>query len=119
MVVIVLDRIWLSPMTPGPAESTVVAVSGTHAWRGEVDKAFYWLERAIAERHGRGPDLACCTAFSVMALPAVGYGDLHPAVPASKTVTIIYVVIGIGLFVAFITKVVKQRHHRGRKDDES
>jgi hypothetical protein len=57
--------------------------------------------------------------FSVMTLSTVGYGDLHPTVPVSKIFTIIYVVIGVGLFVAFITKVAEQRPHRGRKDDES
>jgi voltage-gated potassium channel len=40
--------------------------------------------------------------FCVVTLATVGYGDLTPERPISKIVTMIYIVIGIGLLVAFI-----------------
>jgi voltage-gated potassium channel Kch len=38
--------------------------------------------------------------FSVVTLATVGYGDLAPQTTAGKLFTIIYIFIGIGLFVA-------------------
>jgi voltage-gated potassium channel len=38
--------------------------------------------------------------FSVITLATVGYGDLAPVTTAGKLFTIIYILVGIGLFVA-------------------
>jgi len=60
--------------------------------------------------------------FSVITLATVGYGELHPTNTLSKVFTIFYILVGAGIFVAFITKVTlyetRQRHrHEGKKDD--
>lgn len=47
--------------------------------------------------------------FSVMTLATVGYGDLAPTTPVSKLFTAVYVIVGAGIFVAFITKVSHRR----------
>lgn len=53
--------------------------------------------------------------FSVITLTTVGYGDLAPATAAGKAFTIVYVLVGIGAFTAFITAVAgKQRERLGR-----
>ena len=56
--------------------------------------------------------------FSVITLATVGYGDLHPTTPLSKVFTMIYIVLGVGVFVAFITKVTAHETRRRRKDEE-
>jgi hypothetical protein len=51
--------------------------------------------------------------FSVMTLSTVGYGDLSPTTALSKIFTILYVLAGAGIFVAFISKVTEGGlHHR-------
>ena len=45
--------------------------------------------------------------FSVITLTTVGYGDLAPSTPASKIFTMIYIVVGIGILLAFIEKVAR------------
>ena len=53
--------------------------------------------------------------FSVMTLSTVGYSDLAPSTAFSTMFTILYVLAGAGVFVAFITKVTEGRlRHRGR-----
>lgn len=46
--------------------------------------------------------------FSVMTLTTVGYGDLTPTTPLSKVFTMAYVVVGIGLLLAFIDHMAVQ-----------
>lgn len=47
--------------------------------------------------------------FCVMTISTVGYGDLHPTTAVSKIFTIIFLILGAGLFIGFITKVAEQR----------
>jgi voltage-gated potassium channel len=57
--------------------------------------------------------------FSVTTLATVGFGDLHPSTPLSKAFTMAYIVLGVGVFVAFITRVTayqtRRRRHADRK----
>jgi voltage-gated potassium channel len=55
--------------------------------------------------------------FSVSTLATVGYSDLHPNTPLAKVFTILYMVLGIGVFVAFITKVTAHETGRRRSDE--
>lgn len=43
--------------------------------------------------------------FSVITLTTVGYGDFSPDTNAGKVFTMVYVVVGIGIFVALATQV--------------
>lgn len=40
--------------------------------------------------------------FSVITLTTVGYGDLHPVTDVGKLFTTLYIVVGIGILMAFI-----------------
>ena len=42
-----------------------------------------------------------------MTLTTVGYGDLHPVTPAAKVFTMVYVFLGIGVLVAFVTRLAQ------------
>ena len=66
--------------------------------------------------------------FSVITLATVGYGDLAPVTTAGKLFTIIYILVGIGLFVAVArdlatglatsrSKKIAARKSDTRKDD--
>lgn len=55
--------------------------------------------------------------FCVTTLATVGYGDLHPTTPLSKVFTMLYIILGVGVFVAFITKVTANQTRRKRGDE--
>ncbi len=44
--------------------------------------------------------------FSVMTMSTTGYGDLVPTTDTSKTFTIIYTFLSVGIFVSLNTKIV-------------
>ena len=59
--------------------------------------------------------------FSVMTLLTVGYGDFVPSTAGSKVFTMLYVIVGAGALVGFITVVARQatglpRPGRGDQD---
>lgn len=59
--------------------------------------------------------------FSVITLTTVGYGDFSPQTTAGKVFTIVYVLIGLGILVSFLSAVaghaVQARlERRGRSD---
>lgn len=43
--------------------------------------------------------------FSVMTIATVGYGDLAPVTTLGRLVTVAYVIIGLGIFVAAVTAI--------------
>jgi len=45
--------------------------------------------------------------FCVVTLGTVGYGDLTPTTPQGKIFTIFYILIGIGLLVAFFSQLAQ------------
>lgn len=45
--------------------------------------------------------------FSVTTLTTVGLGDLAPTTDIGKVFTIVYLLVGIGVLVAFLTKVAQ------------
>ena len=61
--------------------------------------------------------------FSIMTLSTVGYGDFHPTTVLGKIFTVVYIVVGAGIFVAFVTKIAAQRvtyrHRRSQDADEA
>jgi len=46
--------------------------------------------------------------FSVVTLTTVGYGDLSPKTDAGKLFTIVYIIMGIGIILAFVNAIY---HH--------
>lgn len=57
--------------------------------------------------------------FSVVTLTTVGYGDLAPSTPYSKLFTIVYVLVGIGLLVAFLNAVAQRTIIRRNEEKEA
>ncbi len=55
--------------------------------------------------------------FCVMTLATIGYGDLAPSTDLSKIFTVMYVFVGAGVFVSFITKLQVLRSRK--KDPEA
>jgi len=53
--------------------------------------------------------------FTVITLATVGYGDLTPTTPVGKIVAVIFVIVGVGIFLAFLNKVMEQRVERHQK----
>ena len=43
--------------------------------------------------------------FSVITLTTVGYGDFHPVTFVGRLFTIFYVLVGVGIIVALITRI--------------
>ncbi len=50
--------------------------------------------------------------FSVMTLTTVGYGDVVPRSAPGKIFTMVYVVLGVGLFGGFLSLVAKRAAER-------
>ena len=46
--------------------------------------------------------------FSVVTLTTVGYGDLHPTSAGTQIFTIIYILTGLGVFVALLASVAEK-----------
>ena len=43
--------------------------------------------------------------FCVISLTTVGFGDLSPSTPASKLVTVFYIMMGIGILLIFVERL--------------
>ena len=50
--------------------------------------------------------------FTIITLATIGYGDLVPTTAVGKLVTVIFVIIGVGIFLAFLNKVMERRVER-------
>ena len=53
--------------------------------------------------------------FTVITLATVGYGDLTPTTPVGKLVAVIFVISGVGIFLAFLNKVMERRVERSKE----
>lgn len=54
--------------------------------------------------------------FSVVTISTVGYGDIAPETVAGKVFTMVYVIVGIGVFVALVSTIahhlIEAKHER-------
>ncbi len=65
--------------------------------------------------------------FSVVTISTVGYGDMSPTTPLSKIFSMIFIIMGISLFVSFASMLAQERvniqhqrakkHHKGDETD--
>lgn len=55
--------------------------------------------------------------FSVTTIATVGYGDLAPKTDFGKLFTTLYIVVGVGLFVALVSFLSKGMLERGPRQD--
>ena len=53
--------------------------------------------------------------FTVITLATVGYGDLTPTTPVGKIVAVIFVIVGVGIFLAFLNKLMERRVERHKR----
>lgn len=57
--------------------------------------------------------------FSVTTLATVGYGDFSPKTDAGKIFTVFYVLVGVGILLAFLTTVAGQIVKTHMQDHEA
>ena len=87
-----IAAVWRDPETKAlPLVAGALVVTGT---------IFYW--------HFEDWTLIEALYFSVVTLTTVGYGDLHPTTAGTQIFTIVYILTGIGVFVALLASVAQQ-----------
>jgi voltage-gated potassium channel len=87
-----IRTLWSDPQFKSLTRLTLIAItSGT---------VFYWLVEGL-----RPVD---ALYFSVTTLATVGYGDFSPETTVGKLFTIVYVLVGVGLLLAFLGRLAGQ-----------
>ncbi len=56
-------------------------------------------------------------SFSVVTLTTVGYGDLHPTNDYTRFFTIVYIFLGLGVLVAFVTSIAQ--HYMAQRIEDA
>lgn len=92
------------------------------AWRGLRDPEFRSLLYVVALTLGSGTvfytleeewSVVDSLYFSVITLTTVGYGDLSPSTTRSKVFTVVYIVVGIGILLAFVERIARHATEAG------
>ena len=99
-----IRTLWTDPQFRSLTRLAAIAIaSGT---------VFYWLVEGLRPIDS--------LYFSVTTLATVGYGDFAPKTDAGKLFTVVYMLVGVGILLAFLTKVSGQvvishlDHHQAR-----
>ena len=67
----------------------------------------------LVYHHYEGWSVLDSLYFSVVTLTTVGYGDLSPTRTGTKIFTMVFIVVGIGILLAFINMVAKHALQAG------
>jgi hypothetical protein len=87
-----MAAVWRDPETKAlPVVGAALVLSGT---------IFYW--------HFEHWTVMESLYFCIVTLTSVGYGDLHPTTGATQAFTVIYILTGIGIFVALLASVAER-----------
>jgi voltage-gated potassium channel len=87
-----IRTLWSDPQFRSLTRLAVIAISS-----GTI---FYWLVEDLRPIDS--------LYFSVTTLTTVGFGDFSPKTDAGKLFTVVYVLLGVGILLAFLTKVAGQ-----------
>ena len=98
-----IRTLWTDPQFRSLTRLAAIAVvSGT---------VFYWLVEGLRPIDS--------LYFSVTTLATVGYGDFAPKTDAGKLFTVVYMLVGVGILLAFLSRVAVQvvdTHMHDRED---
>jgi voltage-gated potassium channel Kch len=87
-----IRTLWSDPQFKSLTRLTVIAITS-----GVV---FYWLFEGLSPLNA--------LYFSVTTLATVGYGDYSPETALGKLFTIVYVLVGVGILLAFLSRLAGQ-----------
>jgi len=87
-----IRTLWSDPQFRSLSKLAAIAItSGT---------VFYWLVEDLRPIDS--------LYFSVTTLATVGYGDYAPRTDLGKLFTVVYMLVGVGILLAFLTRVAGQ-----------
>ncbi|MCB1417758.1 MAG: two pore domain potassium channel family protein [Notoacmeibacter sp.] len=96
-----------------------------HSWKDPLFRAAFVLvsvtvfSGTLFYRHAEGWSWIDSAYFSITTISTVGLGDLAPKTDAGKIFTMVYIVVGIGLFVTLITRLAATLVERRAGPDET
>ena len=112
-------------MSPsGPFHSLVLLFSGLRAALG--DARVRWLggiagtlvaSATVIFKYLEGWSWVDALFFAVVTISTVGYGDMVPQTVTGRLLTVVYIILGIGIFVAAVTALGDQLLSRAREVD--
>lgn len=72
------------------ASFAIITLIGFGTWAFHLIEKWTWAESFY---------------FSVATLTTVGYGDIHPTTDGSRVFTAIYILLGVGVVIAALTRI--------------
>lgn len=109
---------------PGPFRAFVLLFSGM--WAALRDPRVRWLgaiagtlvaSATVIFKYLEGWSWIDALFFAVVTISTVGYGDMVPQTSVGRLLTVVYIVLGIGVFVATATALGEQLLRRARELD--
>ena len=82
---------------------------------------FILLLGMMSYHYLEGWDLVDSLYFSIITLTTIGYGDFSPQTTEGKLFTIFYIILGIGIILAFINTVYhhyEEERIKGKKEKQ-